>query len=132
LATLLCFEFSHALIRLSLVATYIGAKKVAKRSEKMIFLIRTVGYFAKHFTWIRLVYFPYCVEAGGRNQGCQMVYFQTKNPNVGKFWSVLGRLENVGIFYGHLEYFVNIWDMVSQLGTFCVHLVYCVFIWYIL
>jgi hypothetical protein len=22
------------------------------------------------------------------NQGCQMVYFQTKNPNLGKFWSV--------------------------------------------
>jgi hypothetical protein len=22
-------------------------------------------------------------------QGCQMVYFQTKNPNLGKFWSAL-------------------------------------------
>jgi hypothetical protein len=22
-------------------------------------------------------------------QGCQMAYFQTKNPNLGKFWSVL-------------------------------------------
>jgi hypothetical protein len=22
-------------------------------------------------------------------QGCQMVYFQTKNPNLGNFWSVL-------------------------------------------
>jgi hypothetical protein len=23
------------------------------------------------------------------SQGCQMVYFQTKNPTLGKFWSVL-------------------------------------------
>jgi tRNA(Met) C34 N-acetyltransferase TmcA len=23
------------------------------------------------------------------NQGCQMVYFQTKNPNLGKFWRIL-------------------------------------------
>jgi hypothetical protein len=22
------------------------------------------------------------------DQGCQMVYFQTKNPNLGKFWRV--------------------------------------------
>jgi hypothetical protein len=25
----------------------------------------------------------------GTKQGCQMVYFQTKNPNLGKFWSAL-------------------------------------------
>jgi hypothetical protein len=25
----------------------------------------------------------------GPRQGCQMVYFQTKNPNLGTFWSVL-------------------------------------------
>jgi hypothetical protein len=28
--------------------------------------------------------FIICVE-----HGCQMVYFQTKNPNLGKFWSAL-------------------------------------------
>jgi hypothetical protein len=27
-----------------------------------------------------------------------MVCFQTQNPNLGKFW----RVEDVGIFYGHL------------------------------
>jgi hypothetical protein len=32
-----------------------------------------------------------------------MVYFQTKNPNLGKFWRALG-MEKVGIFFGHLEY----------------------------
>jgi hypothetical protein len=40
-----------------------------------------------------------------------MVYFQTKNPNLGKFWRALHRLENVDIFYGHLEYFKDIWDI---------------------
>jgi hypothetical protein len=38
-----------------------------------------------------------------------MAYFQTKNPNCGKFWRALPRIENVGIFYGHLEYFTAFW-----------------------
>jgi hypothetical protein len=38
-----------------------------------------------------------------QDQGCQMVYFQNKNTNLGKFWRALHRLENVDIFYGHLE-----------------------------
>jgi hypothetical protein len=38
------------------------------------------------------------------NQDYQMVCFQTKNPNLSKFWKALGRLENVYTFYGHLEY----------------------------
>jgi predicted aldo/keto reductase-like oxidoreductase len=33
-------------------------------------------------------------------QGCQMVSFQTKNPNLIKFWRAL-RLETIDIFYGH-------------------------------
>jgi hypothetical protein len=43
-------------------------------------------------------------------QGCQMVCFQTKNPNLGKFWRVLD-WKKLGIFYGHLEYFMDIWDI---------------------
>jgi hypothetical protein len=47
-------------------------------------------------------------------QGCQMVCFQTKNPNLGKFWWVLqwkmmvysmdtwSILRSSVIFYGHL------------------------------
>jgi hypothetical protein len=49
-----------------------------------------------------------------RNQGCQMVCFQTKNPNLGRFWRafewkmlvyfmvILNFLWPFGIFYGHL------------------------------
>jgi hypothetical protein len=45
-------------------------------------------------------------------QGCQMVYSQTKNPTLGKFWSVLQWKMFVCIFngqyYGSLVYFVAI------------------------
>jgi hypothetical protein len=40
-------------------------------------------------------------------QGCQMVYFQTKNL---LFLEGL-RLENVDILNGHWEYFTDIWDI---------------------
>jgi hypothetical protein len=43
-------------------------------------------------------------------QGCQMVYFQTKNPNLGKFFRPLD-LKNIAVFYGHLECFKNKWDI---------------------
>jgi hypothetical protein len=61
-------------------------------------------------------------------QGCQMVCFQTKNPNLGKFlraldwktliffmaiWNILWRF---GIFYGHLVHFVFIWYIFSRFG----------------
>jgi hypothetical protein len=29
---------------------------------------------------------PTASNEGGTYQGCQLVYFQTKNPNLGKFW----------------------------------------------
>jgi hypothetical protein len=53
-----------------------------------------------------------------------MACIQTKNPNLGKFWRVLHRLENVYIFNGHLEDF---W----RSEIFYDHLVHFVFIWYI-
>jgi hypothetical protein len=53
-----------------------------------------------------------------------MVHFQTRKPNLGKFWNALPRLENIDIFYGHLEYFMDIWDILWPFGTFCVHLVH--------
>jgi hypothetical protein len=58
-----------------------------------------------------------------RDQGCQMFSFQTKNPNLVKFWRGLyGKcwyiLGPFGIFYGYLGYFMTIWYNLS-------------FIWYI-
>jgi hypothetical protein len=43
-------------------------------------------------------------------QGCQMVYFQTKNPNLGKFWRALS-LENLDNFFDHLEHFTDSLDI---------------------
>jgi hypothetical protein len=41
-------------------------------------------------------------------QGCQMLYLHTKYSNLGIFWRALGTMKNVGIFYGLLEYFIDI------------------------
>jgi hypothetical protein len=57
-------------------------------------------------------------------QGCQMVYFHTKNPNLGiHILEVLG-IENVGMSAGSLECFTVIWYTLCPFGNFGV-------IWYI-
>jgi hypothetical protein len=56
-------------------------------------------------------------------QGCQMVCFQTKNPNLVKFWKVL--LRKI------LVYFMTIWSILRPLEIFYGHLVNYVVIWYI-
>jgi hypothetical protein len=57
-------------------------------------------------------------------QGCQMVCFQTKNRNLGKFCRVLlGQI---------LVYFMTIWSIVRPLEIFYGHLVAFAVIWYIL
>jgi hypothetical protein len=48
-------------------------------------------------------------------QGCQMVCFQTKNPNLGKIWTAFK--ENVGMFYGHLEYIAAIGCILWPFGN---------------
>jgi hypothetical protein len=52
-----------------------------------------------------------------------MVYFQTKNPNLGKILKGLG-IENVVTFYDHLKYFTAIWYNLQPLGIVCGHLVH--------
>jgi hypothetical protein len=42
------------------------------------------------------------------NQGCQMVYFQTKNPNLGKFW--------MDLEWKMLLYFMTIWNILGPFG----------------
>jgi hypothetical protein len=48
-------------------------------------------------------------------QDCQMVCFQTKNPNLGKFWGFFA-MENLGIFYDHLVYFTAIGNILWPFG----------------
>jgi hypothetical protein len=53
--------------------------------------------------------------------------FQTKNPNLGKFWRVAMGL---GIFYDHLAYFTAIGNILWPFGILCGHLVYFSPFWY--
>jgi hypothetical protein len=59
------------------------------------------------------------------NQGCQMVCFQTKNSNLGKFWRALCRLENG-------DTCLAIWTILLTFGIVYDHLVHFVFIGYII
>jgi hypothetical protein len=45
-------------------------------------------------------------QADQMRVGCQMVCFQTKNPYLGKFWSVLQWMMMVYVYYGHLVHFM--------------------------
>jgi hypothetical protein len=58
-----------------------------------------------------------------------MAYFQTKNPNVGKFLRDL-QCEDIDIFYGHLVYFTAIWYILWPFGILCGPFVYFEAIWY--
>jgi hypothetical protein len=39
-------------------------------------------------------------------------------------------LENVALFYGHLEYYMDIWDILWPFGTYWAHLVHFFLFWY--
>jgi hypothetical protein len=45
-------------------------------------------------------------QASGENQGCQMVCFQTKNQNLGKFWRVSQ--------WKMLVYFMDTWSILRS------------------
>jgi hypothetical protein len=49
------------------------------------------------------------------NQGCQMVCFQTKHPNLGKFWKTID--------WKILIYFMAIWSILRTFGEFYDHFV---------
>jgi hypothetical protein len=49
--------------------------------------------------------------------------FSSQKSQFGKIFQGL-RFENVDIFYGHFEYFMDIWDILLPFVTFCVHLVH--------
>jgi hypothetical protein len=56
------------------------------------------------------------------HQGCQMVYFQTKNQNLGNF---------LGSCNGRCCIFMNNWSILQPFGKLYGHLVQFVVIWYI-
>jgi hypothetical protein len=52
-----------------------------------------------------------------------MVYYQTKNPNFGKFWGVFQ--------WEMMVYFMVIWSILQPFGIFYCHLVYIFPFWYV-
>jgi hypothetical protein len=64
-----------------------------------------------------------CHPISAPKQGCQMVCFQTKNHNLGKFWSALD--------WKMLKYFMAIWNILMRFGNFYCYLVHFLPIWYI-
>jgi hypothetical protein len=67
-----------------------------------------------------------------------MVYFQTKNSNLGTFWRVLQCkmsdvhiLLAIGVFYNHLIYYMVIWYILQPFCKYCGDLVYFSPVWYI-
>jgi hypothetical protein len=62
-------------------------------------------------------------NVGAANQGCQMEYFKSKNPNLGNFWRVLQ--------WTRMVYFMDIWSILQPFGILNGHLVYFVAVWYI-
>jgi hypothetical protein len=72
-------------------------------------------------------------RAGGQwtwKQGCQIVYFQTKNPNLGNFLRALDCKLYICMCV-HMKYFLSIWNILYPFRIFYDHLVHFVFIWYI-
>jgi hypothetical protein len=64
------------------------------------------------------------------NQGCQMVCFQTKNPNLGKFWRIvdwkmLKYFMAIWNIFWTFGIFMTIWYILCSLGTLFLALVYC-------
>jgi hypothetical protein len=55
-------------------------------------------------------------------QGCQMVYFQTKNSKLGKICRALEWKMLIHIFNDHLEYYSVIWDNLWSFGIVWGHL----------
>jgi hypothetical protein len=65
------------------------------------------------------------------DQCCQIVHFQNKNSNLGKFWKdlqlkMLVFLWTFCLLYGQMVYFMDIWYILWSLGTYIFPvLVYC-------
>jgi hypothetical protein len=82
----------------------------------------------KYLEGIAIRFFPEAFQSAcstskkNEAQGCQMVCFQTKNPNLGKFWWVM-LCKIFGIFRNYLLYFTAIGNILCPFGIFCGNLV---------
>jgi hypothetical protein len=72
--------------------------------------------------WLDLIDNPFLCEPSDRNwrpvKGCQMVSFQTKNPNLCIFWGTLERKVLLFTYFDHLEYFTTTGYILWAFGIF--------------
>jgi hypothetical protein len=91
------------------VACFSSIFQVSKQPEKIAFFLLSENRFV------------FCLTPT-TDQGCQMVYFQTKNPDSGKFWRALDW--KLLIVLGPFVIFTYIWDILCPFGKFYAHLAY--------
>jgi hypothetical protein len=80
--------------------------------ESILRTSRVTAVRLVHFTQVRKI--DHCTHT----QGCQMVYFQTKNPDLGKFRRVLQWKMLVYLNDTYLVYFMAIWYILSPFDIF--------------
>jgi hypothetical protein len=78
---------------LSLKYTFTSRERERERESERDILIDFHYYFIPLVlncrSWETMPFRRRMFSSGTVHQGCQMVCFQTKNPNLGKFWRVL-------------------------------------------
>jgi hypothetical protein len=104
------------------------SKMFRESKHRDVSLIGCEIFLESHLSdfWVRAPLHSKCALRflwGFHYQGCQMVSFQTKNPNLGKFWRAWN--------WKMLLYIMAIWNILRPFGIFYDHLVHFVFIWYI-
>jgi hypothetical protein len=110
------FYSAHAQFNVIYNFTILSLSNFTQPQSKCLFLfplrqVRTFVYVTDIFF---LLFPPFVGFQSIAYQGCQMVYFQTKNANLGKFWwawqwKMLVYLMTILLFYGHLVDFPPFW-----------------------
>jgi coproporphyrinogen III oxidase len=126
--------FSQTFAQLSRVFGHFFGENIFKiitsvpRREHEATAQRVVSHPAKPILSTVCVFYWFFSFSPFVTQGCQMVYFQNKNPSLGKYWRAVDRkmlknfmaivniLRTLAIFYDHFVHFVLIWYIVSGHG----------------
>jgi hypothetical protein len=86
-----------------------------EKINKIFFLFCTLVHFRLHSLATCPFHSKVQLTIGTCAQGCQMVCFQTKKPNLGKFWRVLQ--------WKMMVYFMGTWSVLRSFVIFYGHLV---------
>jgi hypothetical protein len=97
-------------------------EKYAKKPRRISYLFLD-SYLQSFHLKCSTFCLSFFLSFGGVNfaaeRGCQMAYFQTKNPNLGKFWR--------GLLWKMLVYFMAFWSNFRRFGIHMTHYIFCIF-----